>query len=66
MKVNEYLVLQDCIERGVESGYNRAHKHSNEPSPEELKWNISTAVAGMICEYFTFEGSFCGEEINQA
>lgn len=54
MRVNEYLVLSDCVERGVEYGYHRAYKYTDEPSPESIRNEVCQAVLNEICEYFIF------------
>lgn len=55
MKVNEYKVLQDCIERGISIGYSRAFKHTDTPSDQAIKSAIEDAVMLEICEYFEFD-----------
>lgn len=55
MKANEYRVLSDCVERGVGYGYNRAHKHTDNPVPELLRDTIADAVLNEIAEYFRFD-----------
>ena len=32
MKANEYKILEECVERGVDYGYQRAFKHTDNPS----------------------------------
>ena len=64
MKANEYLVLSDCVENGVNRGWRMAFKHLEIPSKirdwldeheNHIKDNIDTAVTMEICEYFKFE-----------
>jgi hypothetical protein len=55
MRVKEYTVLTDCIERGVAYGMNRAYKHSDTPSTEYINQQITDAVLSEICEYFNFD-----------
>ena len=40
MKVNEYLVMTECVENGVNRGYNRAFKHTETPSEDAIKESI--------------------------
>jgi hypothetical protein len=64
MKANEYLILSECVENGVNRGWARAFKHWDVPTDvmdwlEEhentIKDHIDTAVAIEICEYFKFD-----------
>jgi hypothetical protein len=55
MKVKEYNVLVDCIERGVEYGMNRAYKHSETPTRAYINEQIADAVLLEISEYFDFD-----------
>jgi|688.fasta_scaffold306056_5 hypothetical protein len=54
MKTNEYKIITDCIEKGIDCGFTRAHKHTDNPSEESLKNEIYDAIMLEICEYFTF------------
>jgi hypothetical protein len=55
MKVKEYTVLMDCVERGITMGISRSHKYSDNPSDEEIKSVLIDAVLLEICEYFDFD-----------
>ena len=63
MRADEYLVLSECVENGVNRGWRLACKHRNVPSVRDwldehenhIKDNIDTAVTGQICEYFKFD-----------
>ena len=64
MKANEYLVLSQCVESGVNRGWRKAFKHLDVPAQVQdwldehennIKDNIDSAVLGDICEYFKFE-----------
>jgi hypothetical protein len=55
MKVKEYTVLADCVERGVAMGMSRAYKHSDTPALDYIKRQIEDAVLLEICEYFDFK-----------
>jgi hypothetical protein len=54
VKVKTWAVLQDCIERGIEIGWARAHKHTDAPTEHEIKWQIEHEIDCAISEYFTF------------
>jgi hypothetical protein len=55
MKAKTYQLIQECVENGVQLGFNRAHKHTDTPSDEELQNKIIDSVMLEICEWFTFE-----------
>ena len=55
MKVRTSIVLDDCIEQGIELGWNRAHKHVDNPSPSDIKLHIERAIDEAVSEYFTFD-----------
>ena len=61
MKVKEYNVLMDCVERGITMGINRSHKYSDNPSEEEIKSSLTDAVLLEICEYFDFDTGVSNE-----
>lgn len=54
MIAKEFDLIQRCIEDGVGYGYNRAFKHTDTPTPEQIKDCISMAVIQEICEWFEF------------
>jgi hypothetical protein len=55
MKANEYKVLTDCVEKGIDYGFTRAHKHTDGPSEESLKNEIHDAIMSEICQNFIFQ-----------
>jgi hypothetical protein len=59
MKANDFKVLDDCIEKGIDYGFMRFYKyHDLEISNEQeisLKQQIQEGVLNQICEYFNFE-----------
>jgi hypothetical protein len=48
--------MEMAVADGVELGWNRAHKHNDEPEPEQIQASILDAVTAQICEWFIFEG----------
>ncbi len=55
LKANVYNVLERCIEDGIEGGWNKAHKHTDTPSEEEIKQQIEHYIMLSICEMFKFD-----------
>ncbi len=60
MKPREYEVLDMAIENGVGAGWRAAHKHVEDPSADQIRDAIETAVSDSICEWFEFDDE--GEE----
>lgn len=54
MRVKPYDVLARCIEEGIAYGWNRAHKHTDTPSEDHVKEQMTTAILGEVSEYFDF------------
>lgn len=48
-------VLEMCIENGLKLGYQRAFKHNDNPSDEEVHEAILQAVMHEIYEWFDFD-----------
>lgn len=57
LKVDVYKVMQECVERGVSTGWRKAHKHDGKPDEDYLKDNIENAIMLEICEYFKFDNN---------
>lgn len=55
MKAREYLIMQECIDVGIQRGWARAHKHNDSPTAQQIQACIEDAVMLEIVEYFIFE-----------
>lgn len=55
MKANKREVLTMCIELGLETGYNRAHKHNDAPSRDVIFAAQENAIWELIYIYFSFK-----------
>lgn len=53
---NSYRLICECVENGVRRGWARAYKHNDNPSEEQVKDSIDSAVMSEICEWFIFDG----------
>jgi len=49
-----YTILSECIEIGIEGGWNKAHKHTNKPGKDHIIQCIFDYVTNSICEKFEF------------
>ena len=55
MKPKEYPLMQECVERGVASGFRAAHKYTDTPSESVVLACIAESVMQAICESWEFE-----------
>lgn len=55
MKPKTIMVLDMCIETGVNLGYSRAYKHTDTPSEDTIKSHIINAINNEIAEWFEFD-----------
>ena len=55
IKPKSYTILQRAVEEGCKMGYNRAHKHVDNPTPQQIQESIINEVMNAICEVFYFE-----------
>ena len=55
MKPKMRVILEMAIEQGVRRGWQRAHKHVENPTEGAIIEQIEDAVMSQIYEYFTFD-----------
>jgi hypothetical protein len=55
VKVNVYKIIELAIENGIESGWNKAHKYSDNPENEEIKGRIRDEIINELCEWINFD-----------
>ena len=55
MKPNIRTILAKAIEQGIEYGWSRAHKHTDEPHPSKVIESIEIEIWNEIDEVFDFE-----------
>lgn len=65
MKPKIYVILEECVERGVLRGYRRAHKHNENPDENAIMSSIENCIMASILEYFEFNpsGDYYGAEV---
>ena len=54
MKPKYYAIINQCIETGCRYGVSRAHKHTEEPSYEQIEEAVHEAIMNEIHTYFEF------------
>jgi hypothetical protein len=54
MTPNHYKLLERCIEEGLVVGYNRAFKHTDSPSQQQICDAQEMAIMSEISEWFDF------------
>lgn len=55
MRVKAYPVLERAVDEGFQRGWNRAHKHTENPTVEAIRDAIVGSIMGDICEVFDFD-----------
>ena len=55
MRPKTYTILERAVEEGIQYGWNRAHKHTDKPEPEQMRYEIAAAVMLAIDEVFEFD-----------
>jgi hypothetical protein len=55
MKAKTLVILEMAINVGIKRGWNRAHKHIENPNERTICDNIEECVMSEIHEYFSFD-----------
>ena len=55
MKPKMYPLIEMCINKGIDYGWVRAHKHFEHPPENVLKQEIADAISHEIYEWFDME-----------
>ena len=55
VKPKEYERIDQCLENGIDWGWQHAHKHNENPSFEDIKDHLIRDIMNEICEEFDFE-----------
>lgn len=58
MKPKFDKVLEQCIETGIERGFQRACKYNDAPDDESKKRWVASCILEEICEWFDFEDNY--------
>jgi hypothetical protein len=57
MKPKHLVIISNCIEEGCRYGVSRAHKHTEDPSFEQIEEAVFTAIMERIHQYYDFAES---------
>lgn len=57
MKPKHLVILNDCIEEGCRYGVSRAHKHTEDPSYEQIEEAVHKAIMERIDRFYDFQES---------
>lgn len=55
LKPNTYEILYNCVEQGIDAGWNKAHKHLDNPSEDKIKEEILRYIMLVVVEKFNFD-----------
>jgi hypothetical protein len=55
MKPKILPLLDVCIETGIQLGWQRAHKHTDNPTPDHVYTQIYQAIWSELDEWFDFQ-----------
>lgn len=54
LRPKTYPMLCQCVETGLQLGWNRAHKHTENPTEQQILNEMENAIMNEICEWFDF------------
>ena len=55
IRVNAYDVISRAVEEGVTYGLNRAYKHTDSPTRDDMELEVAQAVTNELCEVLMFD-----------
>lgn len=58
LEVDVYKLVSRAVEDGITSGWYRAHKHTDSPGSEEIKWQIESAIMNELSEIFLWPAAY--------
>jgi len=61
LQIDIYRLVSNAVDCGVEAGWNRAHKHTDTPTPEAIKCEIESAIMNELSDVFIWPDPYSGE-----
>jgi hypothetical protein len=55
MKANEYKVLEEAVDEGVNWGFARVYKHHEAPTEQQVREAVKAAVMASVCDWFSLK-----------
>lgn len=55
VRLDAYRIISDAIESGLRFGWNRAHKHTDDPGQDLIIDQMHSAVMNELCEILKFD-----------
>lgn len=55
VRINAHAVLSEAIDLGIRLGWQRAHKHAQDPDPEHVQYCIENAIWIELGERLIFD-----------
>lgn len=55
IKFKTYAIIERAVEEGIAYGLNRAYKHTDDPSKEQIAMEIEQAVMSSLTEVIDFD-----------
>ena len=61
MRMQEYTIVDQAVEEGIQRGWERAHKYTTDPDVNDLYEELRAAIMLALTEVITFELGFVEE-----
>lgn len=55
IKIKTYHIISEAVDAGIGYGWNRAHKHTDNPDENYIKERIYDAIMSGLCDIIDFD-----------
>ena len=55
VKLNAYRIISEAVTSGIAYGWNRAHKHVDNPDEHHIKEQMHNAITNELCDILDFD-----------